>query len=154
MKVIFLDIDGVLNSHQYLSRTALEDAGIYDELDPEKLKLLKTLVDQTGASIVLASSWRELFENMKPLDFVAKNLLAAFKEYGLSIYDMTPLLKARRDEEIRHWLSRHAEVEQFVFLDDEHYDWRELGTRWVKTSYYTGLSEKDVLEAADILNLK
>ena len=151
MKVIFLDIDGVLNSHQYLSQVAFGEAGIYDELDPEKLTLLKTLVKQTGANIVLSSSWRESFEDMNPLDYVARNLLAAFEEHGLTIYDMTPLVKAQRDEEIRQWLSCHAAVESFVILDDEQYDWKELEVNWVKTSYYMGLTEENVRAALRIL---
>ena len=151
MKVIFLDIDGVLNSQQYQSRIDHEDAGIYNMLDPEKLKLLQTLVEQTGAGIVLSSSWRESFADMEPLDSVAKNFLSAFNKYSLSFYDMTPLLSGHRDEEIRQWLSEHTEINAFVILDDEHYDWKELEARWVKTSYYVGLVEKDVQEAIRIL---
>ena len=151
MKVIFLDIDGVLNSHQYLSQVALGEADIYDELDPEKFKLLQMIVEQIGASIVLSSSWRESFEAMKPLESVARNLLTALKEHGLTIYDMTPILTGQRDEEIRQWLSCHVEVDGFVILDDEHFDWKELEAHWVKTSYYMGLTEENAQEALRIL---
>jgi len=48
MKIIFLDIDGVLNSHQYLSRVSLEEVDIYEGLDPEKSILLQMLIEQTG----------------------------------------------------------------------------------------------------------
>ena len=154
MKVVFLDIDGVLNSYQYLSRTSMEDAGIYDELDPQKADLLQKLVVQTGASIVLSSSWRESFENMVPLDYVARNLLTVLKERHLSIYDMIPLLNGQRAEEIRQWLTCHFEVDSFVILDDENYDWKELEAHWVKTSYYAGPTEQNVQQAADILNRK
>ena len=154
MKVVFLDIDGVLNSYQYLSRTSMEDAGIYDELDPQKVDLLQKLVVQTGASIVLSSSWRESFENMMPLDYVARSLLAVLKEHSLSIYGMTPLLKGQRDGEIRQWLACHSEVDSFVVLDDEHYNWKELEAHWVKTSYYVGLTEQNLQQAVDILNRK
>ena len=154
MKVVILGIDGVLNSYQYLSRTSMEDAGFCNELDPQKVELLQKLVVQTGASIVLSSSWRESFENMMPLDFVARNLLVALKEQGLSISSMTPLLTGKRDEEIRQWLTCHTEVERFVILDDEDYNWKELRPNWVETSYYMGLTEKNVREAVKILNKK
>jgi len=154
MKVVFLDIDGVLNSYQYLSRTSMEDAGIYNELDPQKVNLLQKLVVQTGASIVLSSSWRESFENMKPLDFFARNLLEALSEHRLSISSMTPLLSGKRDEEIRQWLTCNTEVERFVILDDENYDWKELRPNWVGTSYYMGLTEENVRDSAKILNKK
>ena len=46
MKIIFLDIDGVLNTNS--------DRNISDE----KLIFLSELVPKTGAEIVLSSSWR------------------------------------------------------------------------------------------------
>ena len=88
---------------------------------------------------------------MMPLDFVARNILATFKEYGRSIYDMTPMLTGQRDEEIRQWLSCHAEVNGFVILDDEHHDWKELEVNWVKVSCYMGFTEENIREALRIL---
>ena len=152
MKVMFLDIDGVLNSQQYQARVDHEDAGIFDMLDPEKLELFQTLVKQTDANIVLSSSWRESFADMESLDSVARNFLSAFEKYRLSFYDMTPLLSGHRDEEIRQWLSEHTEIDTFVILDDENYGWKELEAHWVKTSYNTGLTDKDVQEAVSILH--
>jgi len=81
-----------------------------------------------------------------------KNLLTAFMEHGLTIYDMTPILTGQRDEEIRQWLSCHAEVDGFVILYDEQYNWKELEVNWVKASYYTGLTEENVRAAFRILH--
>lgn len=47
MKIIFLDIDGVLNYENSKSK-----------VEEEKVKLLKEIVDKTGAEIVLSSDWR------------------------------------------------------------------------------------------------
>lgn len=46
MKVIFLDFDGVITSKNGYS------------LDPEKMELVKRICDETGAYIVVSSSWR------------------------------------------------------------------------------------------------
>ena len=59
MKIIFLDIDGVLNSIGWVERTkgtAYEDK----EIDPSKVRLLKQIIDKTDAKIVLSSTWREV----------------------------------------------------------------------------------------------
>ena len=59
MKVIFLDIDGVLNSDEYLKKVKrLHIQGIESEIDINKIKLLKKAVDETKAKVVLTSSWR------------------------------------------------------------------------------------------------
>ena len=59
MKVIFLDIDGVLNSYEYFDKIEnLNVQGIEREIDVNKIKLLKRAVDETKAKVVLTSSWR------------------------------------------------------------------------------------------------
>lgn len=55
--MIFLDVDGVLNSTEdlmeYLKKTGKKSAGLYDEVEERPLKLLKEIVDKTGAEIVV-----------------------------------------------------------------------------------------------------
>ena len=59
MKVIFLDIDGVLNSAKYFDRIKnLEITEIEEQIDIKKVELLKKAVDETGAKVALSSSWR------------------------------------------------------------------------------------------------
>ena len=55
MKIIFLDVDGVLNSQDLLERCG-EDKLV--PIDEENIRCLKEIVDETGAEIVLSSSWR------------------------------------------------------------------------------------------------
>ena len=102
MKVIFLDVDGVLNSDEYFDRIQnLDIEGIESEIDINKVKLLKKAVDTTGAKVVL------------------KKLLA---DYGIHITDSTPVVERKRGLEIRKWLENNNNVEDFVILDDEVFD--------------------------------
>ena len=64
MKIIFLDIDGVLNSDMYeANRTDWLDD---NSIDPSRVKLLADLVKASDAKIVLTSTWRVEW-NMIPL---------------------------------------------------------------------------------------
>lgn len=115
MKVIFLDVDGVLNSDEYFDRIQnLDIEGIESEIDINKVKLLKKAVDTTGAKVVLSSSWR-----------YTKNALALKKllaDYGIRITDSTPVVENKRGLEIKKWLENNDNVEDFVILDDEVFD--------------------------------
>ena len=124
MKVIFLDVDGVLNSDEYFDRIQnLDIEGIESEIDINKVKLLKKAVDETGAKVVLSSSWRYTRNAL-----ALKELLA---NYGIYITDSTPVVEHKRGLEIRKWLENNNNVEDFVILDDEVFD-----------SYDSALTEK------------
>ena len=155
MKVIFLDIDGVLNSRIYdRQRNWNEQTGI----DETRLLLVKEIVEATGAEIVLSSTWRESWEQDISLcgkDGVYINEI--FAKYGLKVYDKTPNLGlyAERNEEIDAWLAETKEnIESFVIIDDYAFDWGELSVRFVKTNpkLGLGLEEKHVRKAIEILN--
>jgi hypothetical protein len=104
MKVIFLDIDGVLNCAK--TRNPRKFPYV---LDRRLLRRLTRLLDRTGAKVVLSSSWR--------LDPVG--LLAA-KYWGLSFLDVLPdKPRSPRRTEILAWLSDHPRVRRFAVIDDE-----------------------------------
>lgn len=54
-KIVFLDIDGVLNSEKYDRQRTAQDGNI----DETRLVFMKELIDYTNADIVLSSSWRK-----------------------------------------------------------------------------------------------
>lgn len=56
MKVIFLDIDGVLNSRTYDRKRNWNEQ---TDIDETRLPLIKEIVDATDAKIVLSSTWRQ-----------------------------------------------------------------------------------------------
>lgn len=155
MKIIFLDIDGVLNSDLYLAARA--DQCDEDRIDLSRVELLAKLVQSTNAKIVLTSTWRVDW-NVIPLlcGDLGKYLNKCFTAYGLSISDKTPvinLLSGRR-KEILAWLSSHlGEVESFVILDDIDFGWEELHSRVVIANpKENGLEADHVQKAIELLN--
>ena len=146
MKVIFLDVDGVLNSDEYFDKIRKKNIdGIESEVDVEKIKLLKQAVIQTGAKVVLSSSWRHT-KNGEQL----KELLATFEIYT----DRTPYLQNKRGIEIKQWLINNENIEDFVILDDEIFDTYDdiLMSKLIKVSngdgrnFGEGLLQKDIDE--------
>ena len=151
MKVIFLDIDGVLNSRQYdLNRG--ENEG---NIDISRLSLLKQLVLCTGAKIVLTSSWRTYWDaNGEQTDEIGKELEGSFLHSGITLFDKTPDIDNDRAKEIKSWLELHPNVVSFVIIDDMKFGWGELETNVVKTDYLIGrgLEVQHVEKAISILS--
>ena len=97
-RVIFLDVDGVLNSNFWNDRPQKEisDGTLIDE---EKTKILGPMIKRVGAKIVLHSGWRFWFDDdMKPLRPEATRLVEMLRREGLSLEGRTPDLTT---EEIR-----------------------------------------------------
>ena len=104
MKVIFLDIDGVLNCD--MTPNARNFPYIVDE---SLLARFRELIDRTGAYVVLSSTWR-----VDPI-----GLLAA-KFYEVPFHDVCPDMPgAPRCEELVVWLRNHPKVTRYVVLDDD-----------------------------------
>jgi hypothetical protein len=104
MKVIFLDIDGVLNCEK--TRNPRKFPYVVDN---KLLTRLEKLLDRTGAKVVLSSTWR-----CDPV-----GLLAA-KYWRVPFIDACPdRPRSPRRNEILAWLSDHPKVTRFAVIDDE-----------------------------------
>lgn len=147
MKVIFLDFDGVLNGETEVCAHGVT-------LLPAKLLLLKQIVEQTRAKIVLSTSWRDHWSaDPRQCDPTGRQINGMFRQYGLEIRDKTPRLHTRREAEIKGWLDAHPETQSFVVLDDALLGGDFLRGHFVKTSgYFGGLDASDVQKAVAILN--
>jgi len=155
MKVIFLDIDGVLN----FAGCEVKFQGC-PFVAEEKMELLKELVESTGAQIVLSSTWRDGWADLEcGLNTWAARMFVALqnkmKEYGLDFVSHTPWIAyTSRGEEIDRWLQawEGEPVESFVILDDlEGVYLRPHAGRLVKTSFAKGLLPRHVEMAKKIL---
>lgn len=155
MKVIFLDIDGVLNTPSSESR-----CGEYIGIDDDKTKLLADIVKRTKAIIVLISTWKKYWrkeEKLKPLqDYSANYLDEKLAKQGLKAIDKTKD-KAdgrylSRGESILEYVYRNN-VENYIILDDCQFDYDgcDLTDNYIKTNQIEGLSEQQVKAACETL---
>lgn len=145
MKVIFLDIDGVLNSSKTVDRNF-----DYPELDPQNLVVLQKIVNETDAVLVLTSSWKDDWINKDGTVSRQQEMIRyQLNRYGLDIYDCTADKIYNRGEGIIKWLNAH-EVKSWCVLDDEifpDYEHMQIVEKLVKTSYMDGLTDDCVNEA-------
>lgn len=162
MKVIFLDIDGVINSNFWLEshQQEISDGTL---IDKEKIELVAKIVNKTEATLVMHSGWRFWFDNtMKPIRKEAQNLIDLLLDSGLSIYAMTPDLTTEeirkskmfskvKASEIFLWLEQNPNVDKWIVLDDIDLHNDDLATRQVRTNAEVGITEKDVDKAIEML---
>lgn len=152
MNLIFLDVDGVLNSQKFADKMLKYcniDPFENDMLDDHAIRLLKVLVDETNARIVLTSSWRNFGDSLSKL---AKQL----SHHKLFIWSETPRCKDEnscRGDEITLWFRRNVGVFNYVILDDDS-DMTVHMEHLVKTSFDEGLTRADVDKAIEILKGK
>lgn len=152
MRVVFLDIDGVLNSDRY---DRVRDMTALSNIDETRLPLLKEIVGATGALIVLTSSWRGHWdENPAKRDESGQYIDGLFEKYGLKIYGKTGAAAGGRAEEIKVWLSGRP-VSAFAIIDDYPFGWGDLTPFLVKTNPHSGFGlEKEHVQTAVALLLE
>ena len=155
MKVIFLDIDGVLNKRFSKTHAPSGCNGIENAL----LKRLTKIIEETDARVVLSSTWKsEIDKNLRYMTGDGKYMLNKFKYEGkFHLFDKTPDASScmMRGTEIDEWLSKRDDIESFVILDDVDFDDFSIygyGDKLVLTDPKIGLTDADVALAIEILN--
>lgn len=147
MKIIFLDIDGVLNNLN-------DKLGIYP-INQDCVKCFNKLIQETKANIVLISSWRYMIMRG---DMKLKGFETMLRTHGVNCYQrfigLTPpddVIEERNDQ-VEFWLmNTNYKVDQFVILDDQE-PFPSFPNNFIKTNWQFGLTEKDVERAISILN--
>ena len=147
MNLIFLDVDGVINSINNLikvyNETHKPHSGYSHPFDSNCLENLKKLVIETNSSLVISSTWR-LSEKG------TNKLLHELKKYDLDklVIGYTPFLGSSRKDEIKNFLSNFESsfTTNFIILDDDS-DMGDLLPFLVKTNRQVGLTEENVQQA-------
>jgi len=145
MKLIFLDIDGVMNHRNFFQRSRLHEL---QEFCPYAVRNLREVIKITGARIVISSTWRK--------GRTMKQLKELFSWYDLDQYliGKTPVLNGEiRGIEIQSYLDafKHP-VESFVILDDDR-DMGHLLPFLVHCSPISGFDDQKRVEAISILQV-
>lgn len=155
MRVIFVDIDGVLATRTSMGRSwptrlprrnAPGRDGAVAPLDPDCIRHLNRLVRLTGAGIVISATWGREFET-EPL----RQYLADQGVRG-QILGQTPTTQHCRIRglDISQWLMDTGQADRFCILDD-HDDMGSLLPWLVKTNADVGLQDPDVSAALSLL---
>lgn len=148
MKVIFLDFDGVINDYMTIN-----------EINEYNLEMLKRIVNETDAKIVVTSSHKQLYQmNNNKEGFLNNNrYVRALKENGIDVVDWTPRIKQQetnyneREQEILEYLKKHSEITQYLILDDD-YIIESVKEHEIFLDLQSGLREKYIAPAIKILN--
>lgn len=152
MKVIFLDIDGVLNS----SRSCMALGGFpfpgkskdrdWHKFDDVAVGLLRSIVSKTGAEVVLSSSWR--------IGMGKKEMKELGERLGVNIFDKTrsSIGSEKRGHQIQEWLDSHTYVTSYVIIDDSADMLSSQKRNFVRVNLDNGLSYEGYKKALDILS--
>lgn len=142
IRVLFLDVDGVLNHHGIM-----KDG---NQLDPECILRLRRITKEVQL-VVLSSTWRMGGEG----SYHVQMLRYALRAYGIEIHSQTPKLTGEvRGEEIAQWMTdNRIEIDKdriLILDDDSDFLWWQKEFH-VQTSFETGLTDEHVEKALEIL---
>lgn len=147
MTVLFLDVDGVLNTspHRHISFKCVERLG--------------QIVKATQAIVILHSGWKYYFDrNMVPLNKNAISLADALSSEGIFLNGKTPdmatpdILESKKFSEIKAkeilgWLKQHDGCDNWIVLDDLDLNNSTVHDHQIYVDPHIGLSGTDVSKA-------
>lgn len=125
MKILFLDIDGVVNC----ATTTARFDGFFG-IDPYMALLIDRIIQATGCQVVLSSAWR-----------IEPNSYREVETRVCKLLDKTESFSNIRGNEIKKWLTEHPEVTCYAILDDNSDMLPEQMPNFFKTSWSTGITE-------------
>ncbi len=143
-RVIFLDVDGVLN-HKGVFRP-----GNPAPLCPEACRRFRLVIEKTGASVVVSSTWRLGHANggagidKLRAHGVLDHLHGDWRTVEATFEVVNGIVRreGNRGWEISEWLLRHPEVTEYAIVDDDSDMLPEQSSRFVQTSFEDGLTDR------------
>jgi len=158
MKIIFLDIQGVLHLPIYSRKLKTKGLNPFDDYGPtfapNCVKNLQTIIETTQAKIVISSTWRLMGEH---------RLQAMWKDRQLpgEIIGLTPSIQnVKRGDEIAHYLKENGhqnappQIIQYLIIDDNNTMLKTQQDNFVQTDSNLGITQTDVQKAINILQAK
>lgn len=163
-KIIFLDIDGVLNTERWHCQTAsneLQDEYGY-KFDPVAVTNLSKIIEETGADIVISSSWkfmglskmRKMWKDRKlPGNVIGITPNTVSDEFLLNVDLDNMDIMAIRGQEVKGWLMLNKnEITNYVILDDMNDILQEQESHFVWIDPEVGITSGNAVQAIFILN--
>ena len=158
MRVIFLDIDGVLNCMN--SKTTYKGVKGIDDEFTQRLWRIESAFDD--CVIVLTSTWRDDWfrtQYIEDLNPYGQYLVKSLHKYSLHIFDKTiDDCWKDRGQGIKNWIRDHSDlnIDKYIIIDDEMFDYveQDLCEHLIKTSFYGddgGLQDLHVEKAIELL---
>lgn len=164
MNIVFLDIDGVVNTplldtepFDLIHGKTKKDGFYYGLAFPtdkklynrQAIMLLNKLCMEYNAKIVISSTWKVL-----GIPYLKELLINSGLLESIEVIDVTPHddFRLTRGEEIQEYLDNHLEVDNYVILDDEERMLPNQQDHFVKINYYVGISIPDYEHAKEIFN--
>jgi hypothetical protein len=162
LNIIFLDIDGVLNTQNAINMQISEKKGRYNEeinaflydFDKEAISNLKDLINDANGKIVITSNWRLN-------DVLMEELISQFNKNNISadiIIGETPDLHSQvtdslRANEIKEWLNVFQDkINSFVIIDDIDEMGEYTETNLVVCDKFDGLTKKSKKKAMKVFS--
>lgn len=147
MKIIFLDIDGVI-CVDWIEFVDEFGYGFHEEY----IKNLEMIIQKTGAKIVISSTWR--MSGLAEMKRMWKARLLPGE-----VIDVTPVLRTKRGQEIEEFLRKNP-CDSYVIIDDDNDFLPEQMPFFVRTTINQqtgvydglGLTEECANRAVSILN--
>ena len=180
MKFLFLDVDGVLNSVDWWKRRpsreewsasmgiSLEEFGsnrldwALRNIDPDAVAQLNRIVAETGAIVVVSSTWRTMYPLHK-LEWLLRrrgfehHLIGSTPcKWDMPASESLIVTALVRGDEIAAWLALFGGLvspEQIAILDDDS-DMGPFMDRLVKTDHDVGLTRERADRAIELLGRK
>lgn len=145
MKILFLDLDGVLNSQRSCTAFGGYPMELHESCwDQVAVALIRRLCD-AGVQCVLSSAWRKTHHFQR-----------VAKAFRLPIIGATPSAPTgRRGEEIQEWLRENSAmgITHWAIVDDDADMLTGQMARFVQTSRDTGLSLQNFRDLCRILDV-
>ena len=146
MKILFLDIDGVINRFKFHENGELDCT-----LDKECINRLSRIIEKTGCFVVISSTWKYSNTLMDTLEEELFPLLPKGCVIGCTPNNA---LRPYREEEIQQYLEEHNDVKNYVIIDDYDFELKSFldGGHCVITDAIKGLTDEDANKCISILN--
>ena len=131
MFAVFLDIDGVLNTRSTVQSSPEGHTGI----DDARVEILSNAIAKYGgAKIIITSDWKN-----KRIGGDYKYLEGKLAKFGLEIADKSYGLKFDRGAGVQSYLLEHPEIDEYVILDDNTFDFDMYPKLWERLLLTSGI---------------